>query len=1497
MNVIKRFNSQIMLTSVSLTPFQNDANKDELCNDYSCGVCPEPESPRSIVLGSDPGFSCALPGHSSGADSHFVVRATLSGESADVLIDTGATMSLISPSHAKRVSESSNVEIKECDPLNVLLADSSSVKITRCLETKVCISDHTTECTLFEMALPSGYDVLLGMDWLQNNNVWLQPKTKRIIMPTKDQPGGIHVCLSNVHGMLLPIKQTRKPNAKRPIGVFALSCGDPENEVELCSASEFNRREKLMNKGELAWSDCAHKSSEFIAASATNEQTKTNTSKSRKRKQSSESESKRSTHDKRGGEPVPSSSDTTRLEGEEEITFLVEINFEPGKSEPEIMVAAVEESTSTRDEPSLPTLAIPKAEINKTMAEHQNWVEELKAQKIEKFSCLDELKKFVPHPDDEPLKIRLKKGAVPPQPRRYRVPVHLLPQLKEFIRDMIDKGWIEESDSAWASPVLVIKKPGVNADGTPKNGWRFVVDMSKMNQCIEAQQYHIPDVHEMWAKLQGSKYISLLDLKSGYWLCPLEKESRQYTSFTTPYGTYKYTVAPMGMLTSAAHFQRFVERKLEKHNLLYKRVVLSGPKCERDQAMESRTPIEDVDDSVTPEVQGGGDTTFGHLGFAGVYQDDIIVMSDTAEEHKAHLRSVLRCLSTEKLYVAPNKMALFCRYVRYLGAICGNDVLCVDPLKVEAIDSMPVPKNARDVRTFLGACGFLRRWISNYSAKISPLNALLKKGVDVEAEWNESHDKAVAEVKGALTSYPVLRQFDPNLPSTIVSDACDTAVGGALCQTHEGKLAVVAYCSQCLRGPQLNYSVQEKEAYGVLVCVGKFRHYVLHSRFQLRLRTDHESLKFLQTQDKGLVGRMARWAMKLSDYNMDISYIRGPANTLADALSRLVCDCGVIEGKAQCILSLYPETQRMVHAAMAAHEGVRVDGGGENSLSETSRLGFKGEEAFMRSLNTATYDPDTLIEQALFARTYPTSRLEITAADYKADKDFGLLFRSHTRAGSLTDKETKQISARKDKYYVLNGLLWHICPGGDTICVPQGTASQGRPDIRTRVLMELHDTCMAGHRGIQETYNAVRRRYTWPKLHGDVEKYVQSCDTCQASKKSKMKPGGTLQPLTIPLTHGTHYSMDFLTDLPDASTQGYNAVMVVVDRFSKRVWLIPTWKKADSQTTAELFFNSVVRHNGAPLEIVSDRDPKFTSNFWRSLWARMGTSLRLSSARSQQTDGQTERAITVVEEILRTCVNYKQDNWVDMMTAVEFSINNSVAASTGMAPLFVETGRHALVPIDIGMMPMQMDTVSVVDAAKRVAMDTYFATAATASCGAVASRYLQRVRTAHQRARDALQSSRMRMEETAAKGRRDVSFKVGDKVWLSAEGITLDVHRERACAKLVPVYYGPYVITESITPVSYRIKLPSACKIHDVFHVRRLKSAHENGFRNRKAVKLPMLTDGSYEVSQILSDRVKYGKIEYLVRWKGYSMNESTWQPEDDLNNCDQLLKAYKDMK
>ena len=381
--------------------------------------------------------------------------------------------------------------------------------------------------------------------------------------------------------------------------------------------------------------------------------------------------------------------------------------------------------------------------------------------------------------------------------------------------------------------------------------------------------------------------------------------------------------------------------------------------------------------------------------------------------------------------------------------------------------------------------------------------------------------------------------------------------------------------------------------------------------------------------------------------------------------------------------------------------------------------------------------------------------------------------------------------------------------------------------------------------------------------------------------------------------------------------------MVVVDRFSKRVFLIPTWKTASSEMTAELFFKHVVRVNGAPLEIVSDRDPKFTANFWRALWARMGTSLRLSSSRSQATDGQTERAICVVEEILRTAIDYKQVNWCEQLPAVEFAINNTVAAGTGMSPIYLETGRHALLPIDIGTAGITCDDTVSIDAVARAVTraaakrgpsgtvgareDTPAAVVgddvraskrnrgATASCSP-SEQYLLRVRAAHQRARDALASARTRMSEQTDSARRSVSYVPGDSVWLSAAGITLDIHRGRPCRKLTPVYYGPYRIVEQISPVSYRVQLPKSCKIHDVFHVSRLKLATENEFKNRKAKPLPPIKDDEYEVESIEADRIRYGHKEYLVRWKGYGFQDCNWIRDKDLR-CPIILKNYLDSK
>jgi len=180
------------------------------------------------------------------------------------------------------------------------------------------------------------------------------------------------------------------------------------------------------------------------------------------------------------------------------------------------------------------------------------------------------------------MKIDLKEGASVPKMHRYRCPDHLLPEFKKFIDEMVEKGWLLPSDSEWAAPILIIKKQGTYADGTGK-GYRFVSDFRKLNEVVKPLQHHIPDIVEMWEKLKDAKYISVCDMKHGFWNSPLHPDSRKYVSVNTPWGVYSYSCTPMGLVNSSAYFQRWLSRKLRKHGILYEPAVVSStPQSELD---------------------------------------------------------------------------------------------------------------------------------------------------------------------------------------------------------------------------------------------------------------------------------------------------------------------------------------------------------------------------------------------------------------------------------------------------------------------------------------------------------------------------------------------------------------------------------------------------------------------------------------------------------------------------------------------------------------------------------------------------------------------------------------------------------------------------------------------------------------------------------------------------------------------------------------------------
>jgi hypothetical protein len=194
--------------------------------------------------------------------------------------------------------------------------------------------------------------------------------------------------------------------------------------------------------------------------------------------------------------------------------------------------------------------------------------------------------------------------------------------------------------------------------------------------------------------------------------------------------------------------------------------------------------------------------------------------------------------------------------------------------------------------------------------------------------------------------------------------------------------------------------------------------------------------------------------------------------------------------------------------------------------------------------------------------------------------------------------------------------------------------SEGK--IRDTLLKECHDGPLAGHGGAKRTTTFLKKSYYWPNLKDDAEEYVKTCLTCQQNRTLNKKQAGLLQPLSIPGEPWENVSMDFMVSLPPS--KGFDAIMVVVDRFSKMAHFIPTKDEATAQETRRLFFSHIFKHHGLPKDIVSDRDPKFTSKFWQALWKRMGSEIKMNTSFRPQTDGQTKRVNLVIQQFLRNYV-------------------------------------------------------------------------------------------------------------------------------------------------------------------------------------------------------------------------------------------------------------------
>ena len=374
--------------------------------------------------------------------------------------------------------------------------------------------------------------------------------------------------------------------------------------------------------------------------------------------------------------------------------------------------------------------------------------------------------------------------GTPVKQRAYRMSPGEESFVKEEIQRMLDKGIIESSNGPWASPIVVVSK---------KNGsYRLCVDYKKLNSKTRKDSYPLPLIEDLLNTITGYKYYTCLDLYSGYWQVPLADEACEYSAFTCKFGTYTFKVMPFGLTNAPATFQRLMDIVLRK--------------------------------------------AIGK--YAVVYLDDIVVYSNSLEEHRDHLTAIFDTFREAKLKMNPSKCQFFSNEIIFLGHKVTQNGISPEESKMKKIENYPRPATVTELRSFLGLATYYRRFVHAFSSKAAPLTDLLRK--QQPFRWEGHHTKAFEELKNAIAECIQCQKPDPKLPYYLFTDASDKGIGAVLTQEINGEKRFIYFFSRKLISAETRYTTTEKECLAIVAALKYLRHYV-HG-CMITVFTDHQAL-------------------------------------------------------------------------------------------------------------------------------------------------------------------------------------------------------------------------------------------------------------------------------------------------------------------------------------------------------------------------------------------------------------------------------------------------------------------------------------------------------------------------------------------------------------------------------------------------------------------------------------------------------------------------------
>ncbi|RYC55608.1 hypothetical protein CHU98_g10598 [Xylaria longipes] len=1006
-------------------------------------------------------------------------------------------------------------------------------------------------------------------------------------------------------------------------------------------------------------------------------------------------------------------------------------------------------------------------------------------------------------PEDQQLKIplvdnwqetKLNARAYPLSRRDMQV----LNDTHDRLHDMGRMEWMDEA-TPFAHPVFVTWR---KVHGVDKG--RVVVDLRQLNKVAVPDSYPLPLQSEVIGSLRGKQYVTCVDATGFFHQFKVHPDYKDRFTIISPRGMERSNVALMGYCNSPGYVQRYMDKLFRSHSQ-----------------------------------------------YCRCFIDDIIIFSDTFEEHIQHLHTIFGLFQTKNIAMSPKKSFIGYPSVELLGFRVDALGLSNTKDRVQAFQQLAFPKNLQALEQYLGASGFLRTLIPYYAQLAEPLQrrktTLLAKGRKEGRVVNgnpgrrkhyvrtTNYEPTPAElasfraVQDAICSETTLHHHDPDRILYLQVDGSrERGFGVMLFHTKRGfeytgdpipahQIEPVMYLSRCLSQAETRYGPSELEVACLVWATKKLRTVVHSNKHSVIVLTDHSSTKGILDQtsldtsatDRANI-RLVNSSVYLSQYGYQVYHLPGRLNYVPDALSRLTAV--------------------------------------QDASDESGRLKRSDEPAVLDSVwNVVEHTAEAIMSN-----------------DWK--RDFRLAYKADHRYSKILDELCiDELRVKR-------------------LCVPHGMIE--------RMMHAVHDE--KHHAGPErmmedlEPYSIYRKSWL-------VKKYASCCPGCDVNTTDRLKPVGSLRPIrpkdALPMQT---IAIDFILALPRVKSLGtpwqlkgqtyhdtYNCMMTVSCHASKRTLLIPGNERYTAEDWATALTKQLLLSDwGIPRGIISDRDRKFTSDFWRGMWKALGTKLLMTTAYHPQGDGLSERKNQTVEIAIRFHNYYNpESNWVDLAPLLQWNLNTARSQAMQSTPHEQLFGFKLPGPLDILL-------------------------------GQTDNRAFKEVQVLRGHLR---QDAKLAMDFAAAQSKRQfdskhraLEFSPGDKVLLRLhDGYHLPGKPHK---KYSQQRAGPWTVKRRIGDLAYELDFPSHYQIHPVVSVAQLRPVRsdEDPFRRSMPPPGPVEADQHsdsesdaegdiYEVEIILQHRPnrKRDGFDYLIKWKGWGHQHNRWQSEHDLRHSQDLVTEY----